>query len=155
LSHIAYFSRPCLGPLVYLLPKRFKLLDFQPFDFERTWWRLFQKRVVHTKFDMYVFIFKCTYIKLKLNFTCKLLKKDQFNQWICVQVKWNLYIVNTFQPDITIEGMIRNPGRFVFVVHFYMPGEVGIDMPVTIYSDGQVFTGEINIFRNIQLQQVN
>jgi hypothetical protein len=23
-----------------------------------------------------------------------------------------------------------------------MPGEVGIDMPVTIYSDGQVFTGD-------------
>jgi hypothetical protein len=26
---------------------------FQPFDFERTWWRLFQKRVVCTKFDMF------------------------------------------------------------------------------------------------------
>jgi hypothetical protein len=23
---------------------------------DRTWWRLFQKRVVHTKFDIYVFI---------------------------------------------------------------------------------------------------
>ena len=31
-------------------------IGFQPFDFERTWWRLFQKRVVHTKFDIYVFI---------------------------------------------------------------------------------------------------
>ena len=29
---------------------------FQPFDFERTWWRLFQKRVVCTKLDIYVFI---------------------------------------------------------------------------------------------------
>ena len=26
------------------------------FDFECTWWRLFQKRVVRTKFDIYVFI---------------------------------------------------------------------------------------------------
>jgi len=26
------------------------------FDFERTWWRLFQKRVVSTNFDIYVFI---------------------------------------------------------------------------------------------------
>jgi hypothetical protein len=25
-------------------------------DFEHTWWRLFQKRVVSTKFDAYVFI---------------------------------------------------------------------------------------------------
>ena len=23
---------------------------------DRTWWKLFQKRVVHTKFDIYVFI---------------------------------------------------------------------------------------------------
>jgi hypothetical protein len=26
----------------------------QSFDFERTWWRLFQERVVYTKFDIYV-----------------------------------------------------------------------------------------------------
>ena len=25
-------------------------------DFERSWWRLFQKRMVHTNFDIYVFI---------------------------------------------------------------------------------------------------
>ena len=31
-------------------------LAFQSFDFVRTWWRLFQKRVVRTKFDIYVFI---------------------------------------------------------------------------------------------------
>ena len=29
---------------------------FQSFDFERIWWRLFQKRVVCAKFDTYVFI---------------------------------------------------------------------------------------------------
>jgi len=31
-------------------------LAFQPFDFERTWWRLFQKRVVSITFYIYVFI---------------------------------------------------------------------------------------------------
>jgi hypothetical protein len=31
-------------------------LAFQSFDFERTWWRSFQKRFVRTKFDIYVFI---------------------------------------------------------------------------------------------------
>jgi hypothetical protein len=30
-------------------------LAFQPFDFERTWLRLFQKRVVRTEFDIYVY----------------------------------------------------------------------------------------------------
>jgi hypothetical protein len=29
---------------------------FKYFDLERTWWRSFQKRVVRTKFDIYVFI---------------------------------------------------------------------------------------------------
>ena len=31
---------------------------FESFDFERIWWRLFQKRAIHTKFDIYVFIMK-------------------------------------------------------------------------------------------------
>ena len=31
-------------------------LVFQPFDFERIWWGLFQKRVVRTKLDIYVLL---------------------------------------------------------------------------------------------------
>jgi predicted lipase len=53
-------SYPCLGLLVLLLPK----LEII-FDFERTWWRLFQKRVVHTKFDIYVLIYDVIIIKAK------------------------------------------------------------------------------------------
>ena len=53
-------SHSCLGPLVLLLPK----LEII-FDFERTWWRLFQKRVVHTKFDIYVLIYGAIIIKAK------------------------------------------------------------------------------------------
>ena len=34
----------------------FNYLTFQFFDFERTWWRLFQKCVLHTKSDIFVFI---------------------------------------------------------------------------------------------------
>ena len=37
-------------------------LAFQSLDFDRTWWRLFQKRVVRTKFDIYVFIIQ-TYLQ--------------------------------------------------------------------------------------------
>ena len=37
-------------------PKTLNYLAFKSFDFERTWWRLFQKRIVYTKFDIYVFI---------------------------------------------------------------------------------------------------
>jgi hypothetical protein len=31
-------------------------LSFQPFDYEPTWWRLFQKSGVRTTLDIYVFI---------------------------------------------------------------------------------------------------
>ena len=43
----------------YWPPKTLNLnyLASQSFDFERTWWILFQKRVVRTKFDIYVFSF--------------------------------------------------------------------------------------------------
>ena len=34
----------------------FLYLVFQSFDIECTWWKLFQKHVVHTNFDIYVFI---------------------------------------------------------------------------------------------------
>ena len=40
----------------FIAPKTLNYLAFQSFDFERTWWRLIQTRVVRTKFDIYVFI---------------------------------------------------------------------------------------------------
>jgi len=45
-----------LNPVVaYLI-----LCGFPPFFLERTWWRLFQKRVVPTKLDIYIFIIQYT-----------------------------------------------------------------------------------------------
>ena len=43
-----------IDPLVYLHLQLFKLFSFP--IFHRTWWRLFQKRVVCTKFNIKVFI---------------------------------------------------------------------------------------------------
>ena len=43
--------------LCLLAPQNLNYLVFQSFDYERTWWRLFQKHVVRTKFDIYFFIF--------------------------------------------------------------------------------------------------
>ena len=56
MGDIGHFWLPCLGPFVFLLLKRLNYLAFQSFDIERAWWRLFQKRVVRTKYDIYVFI---------------------------------------------------------------------------------------------------
>ena len=38
------------------IQRTFSKYFYLAFNFERTRWRLFQKRVVHTKFDIYVFI---------------------------------------------------------------------------------------------------
>ena len=79
-------SHPCLGPLVSLLPK----LDII-FDFERNWWRLFQKRVVRTKFDIYVFIYGLIIIKAK-NF-----KSDKSNLVMILKkifVKAMIWLIN-------------------------------------------------------------
>jgi hypothetical protein len=46
----------CSSPLVYLLRRRLDYWVFQSFDYDRTWKSLFQKRVMRTKFDIYVFI---------------------------------------------------------------------------------------------------
>jgi 4-amino-4-deoxy-L-arabinose transferase-like glycosyltransferase len=56
LSWPSPISAILLCPLVVLLPNTFVLFWCQTFGFERTWWRLFQKRVMRTKFDIYVFI---------------------------------------------------------------------------------------------------
>jgi len=45
----------CLGPLLNC-SQIFKLFGFQSFYFKSIWWRLFQKDVVNTKYDIYDFI---------------------------------------------------------------------------------------------------
>jgi len=44
-------------PFGFLAPKDLNYLALHSFDLECTWWRLFQRHVVHTKFDIYVFIY--------------------------------------------------------------------------------------------------
>jgi len=56
---VAYNMSPSLCAYVLLSEGtnfNFKLFGFQTFDFECNWWSLFQKRVVRTKSDIYVFI---------------------------------------------------------------------------------------------------
>ncbi|KAK3091660.1 hypothetical protein FSP39_021617 [Pinctada imbricata] len=53
--------------------------------------------------------------------------------------------LNGSNPFIEIQGYVRAPGPYVSVVHFYLPTEVGMTMPVTVLTDdGQEFKG---IFR--------
>ena len=51
---LCILCRPLIG---FIASNTLNYLAFQSFDFEHTWWRLFQKRVVRTKLDINVFIF--------------------------------------------------------------------------------------------------
>jgi len=53
---LSRFCLTCIDTLIFLIPRTFKLFNVPTFYFEPTWWRLFQKRVVHTKWYIYVFI---------------------------------------------------------------------------------------------------
>ncbi|XP_061192514.1 laminin subunit alpha-like [Saccostrea echinata] len=44
--------------------------------------------------------------------------------------------LNNTNRIVELRGNIRNPGQYVFFVHFYMPSEAGADLPVTLHTDG-------------------
>jgi hypothetical protein len=50
----------------------FKVMLWSFFDFERTWWRLFQNSVLHIKFDICIFI------------------KTHWKNCSCKKNKWNI-----------------------------------------------------------------
>ena len=85
----------------------FKLFGFPIFRYWATWWRLFQKRVVHTKLDIYLFICSLLFHKtiqldtinearflfMYIGLFCRLhatvtedLKKDVFK--LCLEYTW-------------------------------------------------------------------
>jgi len=53
---LADFIYPFCFPLACLLLNTLNYLIFQSFDYERTFWRLYQKRIARTEFYIYVFI---------------------------------------------------------------------------------------------------
>jgi hypothetical protein len=53
---LADFCYPVYELWVFFAFKTLNYLAFKSFNFERTWWRLFQKRVVRTKYDVHVYI---------------------------------------------------------------------------------------------------
>ena len=66
ISNLSWFSLSWLGPLVYLLQKFcLHYLDFQFLDYEHTWWRLFQKRFMHLKFDIYICIQSAMFVLIE------------------------------------------------------------------------------------------
>ena len=50
----------CFEQIVFTSDITLNYLAFPSFDFEPTWWRVFQRRPVCTKLDIYVFTTRCT-----------------------------------------------------------------------------------------------
>ncbi|XP_012943161.1 laminin subunit alpha isoform X2 [Aplysia californica] len=38
-------------------------------------------------------------------------------------------------------GQVTKPGQYILLVHYYMPTEVGLNIPVSVHSDGKVTNG--------------
>ena len=53
---LVWFWLSCTDPLVLLHPNTFNLFGFLILLYWATWWKLFQKRVGRTKFDIYDFV---------------------------------------------------------------------------------------------------
>uniref|UniRef100_A0A0B7BNE7 Laminin subunit alpha n=1 Tax=Arion vulgaris TaxID=1028688 RepID=A0A0B7BNE7_9EUPU len=45
---------------------------------------------------------------------------------------------------LELNGRVIKPGQYIFIVHYYMPTEPGLSIPVTVYVDGKVSTGVFN-----------
>jgi hypothetical protein len=70
IDKVVVLYRTVLMTYVFLFfdPKAYNYLAFQSFDYERTGWRLFQKRFVHTKFDIYISMTITGSIPLRMNY---------------------------------------------------------------------------------------
>jgi hypothetical protein len=117
ICNLSRFWLSCLGPLVILLPKIYlNYLVFQPFDLERRWWRSFQKRVLCTKLDIYVFIKETFYRHIYLSFCFYLFiyfvvycyfSVSEFSEW--------LLFINTLTNNNETPKTLINLYRYHFL----------------------------------------
>ena len=110
------FKLFCVNPFVLFLPF-FNYLLFQSFSFGRTWWRIFLKRVVRNKLDIYVCIAIIGLIPLLVNYYSRWYyppssqcfgTKTCFIKYIyyCVQFLSNVIIMKT-------KALLADFSRFV------------------------------------------
>ena len=96
-------------PFDFIFPKSLNYLAFQSSDFERIWWRLFQKHVMCTKLDIYVFIWivhsVCCSTKIKPVGLIKIALKNLLIVSFTVSCQSSLFFVYTHS---IFEAIARN-----------------------------------------------
>ena len=116
--------------------------------YERTWWRLFQKRVVCTKFDVYAFISKTAIHHRPVSdfFFFFIVEKLQLNH---LEFDWNilqtdvslfLYISSCSSCSSSSPTVVSNHFHSVKILLFSsarlrdFDGLIGIELPVSMYT---------------------
>jgi hypothetical protein len=117
-------------PLDFIATKSLNYLAFQCFDFEHIWRRLFQKNVVLTKFDIYVFVTACEESHYGQNCTgiCQCSKNSHCDhvtgkcncnlgqlKMITIFLLWNhlIYITSITTPPFIVQNM----GSYYTLMH--------------------------------------
>ncbi|XP_076440495.1 laminin subunit alpha-like [Babylonia areolata] len=49
--------------------------------------------------------------------------------------------LNNTQREIEIHGTVTKPGQYIILFHYYMPTEIGLTIPVTVFVGGQPIQG--------------
>jgi hypothetical protein len=76
-------------PFGFIAPKTLNDLDFQSFDFEHTWWRLFQRCVVCIEFDIFLPFYRS---QAQTNFSIyrRWIINEQVKIWIVNSQNWTI-----------------------------------------------------------------
>ena len=117
-------------------------LTFKSFDFERTWWRLFQKRAVHNKLDICAFIYnnekKRDWRYQRVNRVRKLKTKRQHNVTLCkVNILLNASCncgtpCEHFRQFISDYNTYTDYGEIVFNSLYWLSSNINIDVNLLI-----------------------
>ena len=97
----------------FIARKTLNYLNFQSFDFERTWWRLFQKLIVCIKLDIYDF--NTCMQKSKLSYWIMVINDNQESREDLVGNQ----IFETANKSINY-GFLKNSGSWIFFQHYWM-----------------------------------
>jgi len=45
------------------------------------------------------------------------------------------------QPTVNVDVILTNPGKYVFVSHYYQPESAGFDVEVDVLASGETYKG--------------
>ncbi|CAL1548003.1 unnamed protein product [Lymnaea stagnalis] len=56
----------------------------------------------------------------------------------------NLNDTTKYVVPLELLGKVSKPGEYIVIVHYYMPSQPGLNIPVSVFADGKEYTGVFN-----------